>query len=257
MRRLAAFLLAALVLVPASAGAGTTRPPLGLTATPAHVALAGSSRATIRVTNPGLSPVVVDVARAGFSLDLRGRPKIVARGDGRAASAWVTARPARFVLGAGASRSLTVSSQLPLSIEPGDHDALVLLTTRPRRGTGVAVRMRIGIVVVVRAPGRIVRRLALGRLRVRRHRGLRVIELDVANRGNVTESLERGDVRLTLRRGSGVTQVRADPRDLRPRTGGIAQFRYRGPLQGWVTATARIALEPGRPLAGRTYRVKL
>ena len=84
-----------------------------------------------------------------------------------------------------------------------------------------------------------------------------MIELDVANRGNVTESLERGDVRLTLRRGSGVTQVRADPRDLRPRTGGIAQFRYRGPLQGWVTATARIALEPGRPLAGRTYRVKL
>ena len=257
MRRLAAFSLAALVLVPASAGAGTTRPPLGLTATPAHVALAGSSRATVRVTNPGLSPVVVDVRRAGFSLDLRGRPKIVVRGDRRAASAWVTARPTRFVLGAGASRSLTVASQLPRSVEPGDYDALVLLTTRPRRGAGVAVRMRIGIVVVVRAPGRTVRRLALGRLRVRRHRALRVIELDVANRGNVTESLDRGDVRLTLRRRAAVTQVRADPRDLRPRTGGVAQFRYRGPLQGWVTATARIALQPGRPPVGRTYRVKL
>ena len=180
MRRLAALSTAAFVLVPASAGAGTTRPPLGLTATPVHVALAGSSRATVRVTNPGLSPVVVDVGRSGFSLDLRGRPKIVARGDGRAASAWVTARPARFVLGGGASRSLTVASQLPRRIEPGDYDALVLLTTRPRRGAGVAVRMRIGIVVVVRAPGRIVRRLALGRLRVRRHRALRV---DRARRG--------------------------------------------------------------------------
>ena len=257
MRRLAALLLAALVLVPASAGAGTTRPPLGLTATPAHVALAGSSRATVRVTNPGLSPVVVDIGRAGFSLDLRGRPKIVARGDGRAASTWVTARPTRFVLAAGASRPLTVSSRLPRSVEPGDHDALVLLTTRPRRSAGVAVRMRIGIVVVVRAPGRILRRLTLGGLRPRRQHRARALELYVTNRGNVTESLRRSDVWLTLRRGTAVTQVRADPRDLRPRTGGIVQFAYRGPLAGWVTATARIAGEPGRPAVLRTYRVKL
>ena len=79
----------------------------------------------------------------------------------------------------------------------------------------------------------------------------------MANRGNVTESLGRGDVRLTLRSGPAVTHLRADPRDLRPRTGGIAQFRYRGPLQGWVTATARIALAPGRAPVLRTYRVRL
>ena len=257
MRRLAALSTAAFVLVPASAGASTTRPPLGLTATPVHVALAGSSRAAVRVSNPGLNPVVVDIGRSGFSLDLRGRPKIVARGDGRAASAWLIVRPARFVLGGGASRFLTVASRLPRSIEPGDYDALVLLTTRPRRGAGVAVRMRIGIVVVVRAPGRIVRRIALGRLRVRRHRAVRVIELDVANRGNVTESLGGGNVRLTLRRGPAVAQVRADPRALRPRTRGIVQFRHRGPLEGWVTATARVNVEPGRPPVVRIYRVKL
>jgi hypothetical protein len=201
--------------------------------------------------------VVVDIGHAGFSLDVRGRPRIRPRGGVRATSAWLTVQPGRFALAAGASRSLTVASRLPRGVEPGDHDALVLLTTRPRQGAGVAVRMRIGIVVVVRAPGRIVRRLALGRLRVRRHRVLRVIELDVANRGNVTESLDRGDVRLTLRRGTAVTHVRADPRDFRPRTGGIAQFRYGGPLQGWATATARIAAEPGRPAVLRTYRVKL
>jgi len=256
MTRLAALLLAALVLAPASAGASTTRPPLGLTATPAHVALTGFGRATVRVTNPGASPVVVDVGRAGFALDLRGRPKVVSRGGARAAS-WLTVRPPRFVLAAGASLSLTVSSRLPRRVEPGDHDALVLLTTRPRRGSGVLVRMRIGIVVVVRAPGRIVRRLSLGPLRVRRERGSRILELDVRNRGNVTESLERGDVGLTLRRGSAEIRVRAEPRDLRPRTGGIVQFRYRSALQGWATATARITGKPGRAVVFRTYRVKL
>ena len=257
MTRLAAILLAALVLAPASAGASTTRPPLGLTATPAHVALTGFGRATVRVTNPGASPVVVDVGRAGFALDLRGRPKVVARGALRAASSWLTVRPARFVLAAGASRFLTVSSRLPSRVEPGDHDALVLLTTRPKQGSGVLLRMRIGIVVVVRAPGRIVRRLSLGPLRARRERGTRILELDVRNRGNVTESFERRDVGLTLRRGVEELKVRAEPRDLRPRTGGIVQFRYRGALQGWATAAVRIAGEPGRAAVFRTYRVKL
>ena len=42
MTRTAWLALAMLVLVPASAGAGTTRPPLALTATPARVALVGS-----------------------------------------------------------------------------------------------------------------------------------------------------------------------------------------------------------------------
>ena len=257
MKRLAALFLAALVLVPASAGAGTTRPPLGLTATPAQVALAGTSRAIVRVTNPGLNPVAVDAGRAGFALDLRGRPKVVPRGGARAASAWLTVQPARFLLAAGASRSITVSSRLPRSAEPGDHDALVLLTTRPRPGAGVGVRMRIGIVVVVRAPGRIVRRLAVGRLRIRRERGTRALELYLANRGNVTESLGRGDVRLTLRHGADVAQLRADPRDLRPRTVGIVQFRYRGTLAGWVSATAWIPVAPGRAAVFRTYRVRV
>jgi hypothetical protein len=117
--------------------------------------------------------------------------------------------------------------------------------------------MRLGIVVVVRAPGRIVRALTLGALRLRRERSARIVELVVANRGNVTESLARGDVRVTLRRGPLRAVVRADPRDLRPRTRGIVQLRYRGPLSGWVTATVRVAAEPGRPARSRTYRVKL
>lgn len=257
MRRAASLTLATVVLVPASAGASTNRPPVALTATPSRVSLAGTSTADVRVTNPGSLPVVVDVQQAGFSLDLRGQPKIVPPGRARAAARWLTVRPARFVLGASETRSLAVSARLPAHVEPGDHDALVLLTTRLRREGGVAVRMRLGIVVVVRAPGRVVRRLALGRLDVRRTRAARILELRVANRGNVTETLARGRVRLWLRRGSVVTRLDAAPRDLRPRTSGIVQLRYGGRLRGWVTARAEVATQPGMPVLRRTFRIRL
>jgi hypothetical protein len=257
MRRAASLVLAAAVLAPASAGAGSTRPPLALSATPAHVSLAGSGRSAIRVTNAGRSPVAVDVGRAGFSLDLRGRPKVLPYGGIRGATTWLTVRPAHFLLPAGASRSLTVSSRVPGRAEPGDHDALVLLTTRPRRSAGVAVRMRIGVVVVVRAPGRVVRRLALGGLRVRRVRGARILELWVINRGNVTEALGRGRVWISVRRGPSHETLRAKARELRPRTSGVVQLAYRGRISGWVTAHARIAAQPGGPAVRRTFRIRL
>ena len=257
MSRALVLALTALVLVPASAGAGTTRPPLGLTATPARVALAGSVETAVRVMNPGSTSVVVDVARAGFALDLRGRPRVVARTGGRAAASWLTVRPGRFVLRSGASRSVTIASRLPPRVEPGDHDALVLLTTRPRRSGGVAVRMRLGVVVVVRAPGRVVRRLAVGGLRVRRAPGARVLELLVVNKGNVTETLERGCVRIVLRGRAGSVRLRPEPRDLRPRTGGLVQAAYRGRLRGWVTAHVEVAPPSGARPVRRSFRVKV
>ena len=257
MRRAAAVGLAALVLAPASAGAGTTRPLLALTATPAHLALAGPGLATLRVTNPGRAAVTVDVGRTAFSLDRRGRPTIGGRGGLRSARPWIAVRPRRFVLRAGASRILTVRSRLPRRAEPGDHDALVLLTTRRRHRGAVAVRMRIGVVVVVRAPGKVVRRLVLRRMHVRRVRRLRVLELGLANRGNVTETLERGRIRVVLRRGRLRASVRSEPRELRPRTSGVVQFRYGGRLRGRVTATVRTRLRPGGHVVTRTYRLRL
>jgi hypothetical protein len=256
MRRTAGLVFAVLVLVPASAGASTPRPPVALTATPAHVSIAGSGRATVRVANPGSSPLVVEVGRAGFSLDLRGRPRIVPRDGARTAASWLSVQPGRFVLAAGASRMLAVSSRLPPRIEPGDHDALVLLTTRPRRGAGVAVRVRIGVVVVVRAPGRIVHRLVLGGLRVRRTHGARILELGMTNRGNVTETLARDRVRVSLRGRARRETVRAETRDLRPRTSGVVQLRYRGSLRGWTTAQVEIAPIGGQ-VVRRSFRVKL
>jgi hypothetical protein len=257
MRGATGLALAALVLVPAQAGASTTRPPLGLTVTPARIALAGTGRASVRVTNPGRRPVVVDVGRAGFALDRRGRPRIVGRAGRRAAASWLTMRPARFLLPAGASRWLAVSSRLPRHVEPGDHDALVLLTTRPWRSAGVVVRMRIGVVVVVRAPGRVVRAVAVRGLHVRRVGRARTLEVVVVNRGNVTETLDATRIRLSIRRRGTGPSLRPEARELRPRTSGVVQFRYRGRLAGWVTARLRLGLEPGRPVVSRTFRVKL
>ncbi len=257
MRRAAGLLLAALVLVPASAGAGAERPPLALTATPAKVSIAGSGRAIVRVANPGTSPLVVEAARAGFSLDLRGRPKIVAHRRERTAASWLTMQPGRLVLAPGSSRALTVVSRLPARVEPGDNDALVLLTTRPRRSAAVAVRLRVGVVVVVRAPGRVVRRLALGGLRLRRARGARVLEVLVVNRGNVTESLTRRRVQISLLRGGTRKALATEPRDLRPRTSGVLAARYGARERGWTTVRVEITAADGRPAVGRSFRVKL
>ena len=259
MRHAPGLALAALVLVlaPASAGASTTRLPLGLTVTPARVALTGMGQVRLLITNPGRGPVVVDVARSGFSLDLRGRPHVVARAGRRAATSWLTVRPGRFVLPAGAATWITVSSHPPRRAEPGDHDALVLLTTRPWRSAGVAVRVRIGVVVVVRAPGRVVRSVAVRALRVRRTGRARTLELVLANRGNVTETIDDSRIGLILVRKHARSSLRPEPRDLRPQTSGIVQFRYRGRLGVWVAARVRLALEPGRPVVSRTFRVKV
>jgi hypothetical protein len=248
-----------LALASASAGASAARPPVALSASPAHVVLAGSARATVRVRNSGRERVVLDVTRAGFALDVRGRPKIVARARSRrSAATWLGLRPRALALAPGGTGEVTIASHVPAGAEPGDHDALVLLTTRRRVQGGVAVRMRMGVVVVVRAPGIVVRRVALGRLRLARSGRMRLLELGVRNRGNVTESIARGTATLSLfRNDTRIARLQAEPRDLRPRTTGVLRFPWRGRARG--PATARVEVVPddsGRLLRGR-FRVRL
>jgi hypothetical protein len=251
---------AVLVLVPAlaaaPAGAGPTRKPVALAAVPARVFLIGTTRAAVRVTNAGTQRVVVDVSKAGFGLTLRGRPRIV-RGRGvRSAAAWLKLRPARLALPARASASLLVSAKVPRAAEPGDHDALVLLTTRPSAGGRVAVRVRLGVIVVVRAPGKVVRRLELGGLRVARRRGRRLLELRVANRGNVTEMLPRVGVTISRARRRLAALV-AQRRALRPHTQGILEFRLPQLRVRAVSARVVIPAGPGRGAIRRTYAIRL
>jgi len=112
----------------------------------------------------------------------------------------------------------------------------VLLTTRPVRSAAVAVRMRLGVVVVVRAPGAIVRRLDLLRLRIRAPSRPRLLELWIANRGNVTEELSPSCLSITLiRAGRVLARPRPVARLLLPRTSGIVELRLPRPVRGRVT----------------------
>jgi hypothetical protein len=247
-----------LALVSAPAAAGPTRKPLALAAVPARVVLTGTSRAAVRVTNSGTKPVVVDVSKAGFALTQRGRPRIVPGHGVRSAATWLKLRPARLALPARTSASLLVSARVPRTAEPGDHDALVLLTTRLFGGVRVAVRVRLGVVVVVRAPGKVIRLLELRGLRVARRGARRWLELRVANRGNVTETLPRVQVTISRSRtGRQLARLVAGRRAVRPHTRGILEFRLRRRLQGAVRAKVVIPAGPGRRTIRRTYSIRL
>jgi hypothetical protein len=119
--------------------------------------------------------------------------------------------------------------------------------------------MRLGVVVVVRVPGRIVRRLVPLSLHVRRAGRLRVFELLVANRGNVTQVLDRGCVTVTLRRrGRLLARLRPAPRQLLPRTSGLVEARYAGRLRGRLVARVDFAARKSCVRArGRAFSVRL
>ncbi|HEU5206316.1 MAG TPA: hypothetical protein VFT94_01790, partial [Gaiellaceae bacterium] len=245
-----------LALASASAGASASRPPVALTASPAHVELAGSGRTTVRVTNSGASRAVLDVRRAGFALDLRGEPRIVGQAGPRSAAAWLGFRPRTLTIGPGASASVTIVSKVPERAEPGDHDALLLFTTRRRVRDGLAVRVRMGVVVVVRTPGTVVRRLALRGLRTTKTKRGRMLELLIVNRGNVTEAFARGRTVISLERASRrLARLIAEPRSLRPGTRGALRFPMRRRLVGPVLARVDLLTEAGR--IQRVYRLRL
>jgi hypothetical protein len=237
--RLAAVVTAVSILA-ASASAGAARPRVALIASPARVALAGSAKAPLAVTNSGADPVVVDVVRAGFALDLRGRPRVPAR-----RATWLAVAPRQLSLAPGATATLTVSSRIPARPEPGDHSELVLLTTRSPTTRGLPVRVRLGVVVVVRAPGKVVRRIGVVRIRARRAGRSRVLEVLLANRGNVTETIGGSCALVWLhRRGRILARLGSPERRILPHTSGLVELAYHGPARGRVLV--RIA-PPSRP----------
>ncbi len=214
-----------------------------LSVSPVRIRLTRAARRTITVTNAGDASAAVDARPAGFVLDRRGKPTI-ARERQRAAG-WLRLRPRRFMLAPGESAVVAVSLAAPAGALPGDHPALVLFTTRPRHAAGVAIRVRIGVVVFVRVAGRIVHRLELRALRVRG----RVLEAAVVNRGNV---VERVHVRVSLSRGGRVlARLGSAGRTLLPHSRAIERFGYRGRLRGWVTALVDLGA------LRRTFRIRL
>ena len=214
-----------------------------LSVSPVRIRLTRAASRTITITNAGNASARVDARPAGFVLDRRGKPTIAR--DRQPAAGWLRLQPPRVVLAPGGTAVVTVSSAAPAGALPGDHPALVLFTTQPPRTAGVAIRMRIGVVVLVRVAGRIVHRLELGALRVRR----RVIELVVANRGNVAEYAR---VRIVLLRGGHVlARFGSVGRTLLPHSRGIERFRRPRHVRGWVTARVQVGV------LRRTFRLRL
>ena len=232
----------------AAAGRG-----IGLSASPMRLTLNGVSGAAITVRNPGRRPLLIDVSRAGFARSLRGKPR--ARPAG-AADEWLRLRPKRIRIAPRAKGVLHIRAVPPRRAEPGDHPALVLLTTRPLGVRHVRVRLRVGVIVVLRVRGRIVRRLDARSLTVERRGAARLLQLRLLNRGNVTEELGEDGVRLSLLRAGRVfATLRPRHRELLPHSAGIAVFTYRGRVRGPVVARIRLRT----PLRGpvRWFRLRL
>jgi len=249
-RALAALVLAAAAASTPGAAAG---PGIGLSASPLRLTLRGASASAVTVRNPSHRTLRVDVSRAGFTRAVRGKPLVR---PARGAVTWLRLHPRRFRLAPGAKTTLHVAAVPARRAAPGDHPALVLLTTRPLGVKHVRVRLRVGVVVDLRVRGRIVRRLDARALTVRRRGTLRLLELRLVNRGNVTERLPGDGLRVSLlRHGRKLATLRPRSRELLPHSAGIAVFAYRGQLRGSVLV--RVELRP--PVRGlrRSFRARL
>lgn len=222
---------------------------IALTVSPARVDLVGASTQVVRVRNAGRTRAVLDVTRAGFALSVRGRPVIV-----KSSAPWLSFSPRQLWIAAGGSAALTVSARVPRGLAPGDHPALLLLTQRPVARGGLAVRTRIGIVVSLRVPGRVAHRLVVGGVRVR---GRKVL-VSLANSGNVTETLARSQVTVTLWRGRRlVARLRPPARELLPGARGILELRYAGRIRGPITARVEILGAGGQKPLRRAFGARL
>jgi hypothetical protein len=146
---------------------------------------------------------------------------------GRSARDWLSASPAKLQLGPGGRASVTISSRPARSATPGDHQALLLIATTPKASGpgGVAVRSQIGVGVIARIDGPIVRDVAVARPTLVRSGAKRAFRLRLTNRGNINERFARGQIRLELRRGGRVlARLTAGPHNVLP---GTCRARHR------------------------------
>jgi hypothetical protein len=199
-------------------------PPVALSVSPARIAVRAPASRTIRLRNSGLEDVVVEVTRRAV-------------GESAAFKSWVHVVPARQGIRAGSTATFTLRVSRSESATPGDHAAVVFLTTHRPSAAGVSVRLRVGVRLLVRVPGRLVRRIAIGRMRVNRRR----LVVPVANRGNVAVSLPPRVTATLLRRGRRVARLSARAPSLLLPGGRVSfVFPYAGRLRGMFTAELRL-----------------
>ncbi len=237
-----------------SAGSGSATTPLALSVSPAHLALRAGGRATIHVRAVSGGRLLLRTSIAGLTLDGRGRPQIAARRD---AAAWLTLHPQTILAGRDGA-SFVVTSRRPSGARPGDHTAIVLLTATASGGKGIAVAMRVGLVVTVRIGGRSIRRVEVVAVRSRAAPGgRRVIAVTVANRGERIESIGGAPLAVTLvRRGHIIGRFRVARRQLLPHSRAVVTSRTRSTVHGPVVARVSLVRPDGRTTT-HTFRLRL
>lgn len=244
---IAAVALVAAAAAPGAAPASPARPMISLSATPSHLTLVGREPQALVVRNEGATRVGVVAQRAAFAFDVTGNAVIAPRpAPRRSASTWLAIRPRRLVLAPGRSGVVRISARPAPHARPGDHHALVLLSALAPRHTPVSIRTRLGVLVFVRVPGHIARRLEIAGVRPASDRGRRRLLVSVVNHGDVAERLLPAQLTIALsRQGHVVALGRGQPRDLLPHTRGLFSVRLGRSLRGRFTAVVRIAALPG------------
>jgi hypothetical protein len=213
--------------------------PVALSVSPARAVLLAPASRTLQLGNLGTERMAVDVAWKSL-------------GPPAGPNRWLSIGPRRLVIRGGARTVLTVHAGPGAS--PGDHHVLVLVTGRPLAAPRVAVQLRVGVRLRIRAPGRLVHGLAVQGLRAHRFKGKRTLLVSVANRGNVTEQL-RGRLTVTLLGSNRViSRLRlARRRELYPGMRTVVALPYAGNAHGLLTAIVSIRGGP----SGRRYRLRL
>lgn len=249
-----------LALIPAAAAlavaapAGAAGPALSISASPFSLSLQGASTSSIHVTNPGASAVVVQVttgdlavSQAGrVSVDPKKRPPLSAR-------AWLTVSPARLSLAPGGSADVVVVTHPPGNAAPGDHYALVLLTTVPPRGAQVGVSTRLGVSVIDTVAGGRVSAPAIARPAAVGKGRSRFLRVRIANRGDLIWRLPKGEISIVVERGArAVARLKGPPRVLLPHSQGLLAFRYPARLRG---GTYTVVVRAGTTVA--RFRMRL
>jgi len=236
------------------AGANSHPAALSVSAWPARVVVSAPGSTTVRVGNSGAAPVRLVASASGYALDAYGRPRLQAAGAG-----WISVSPAHLVIAAHRVAELEVRVDRPAGARPGDHAQVLLVSTEPPSRRRLVATLRIGIVVVARVPGRIVRRLGVARVGARSRGRQTTVEVVIANRGNVDEWIGRGRVSVTLvRRTSKSVTAPVAARRLLARSSGIVEARFRGRLRGRLVVVVAVRRPTaGVRLARRRYQLRL
>src|SRR5262245_14769014 len=240
-------LLAHAALAPFQAGA-EGRSPLGLAVSPPLLLATPGHSQRVTVTNQGPQTLTASVSLGDYGVRPDGELILDPRTTpARSARRWLAVSPTRLVLEPGQARTLRIGVRTARAY-PGDYHALVYITSAATGGE-VSLAARLGVNVVVRVPGSLVRDLRVDGLRVHRAGGAGVVRLVLSNRGNVVERLLGGQVTVALRQGKAHVVLQAHPLDLLPGTSRLVSIPYTGSLRGRAVAVATVRPLPA-DLAG-------